>query len=392
MAAASALVVVVHDGHVELTELADDLRAAATRLESIAAEGEADKIAEVARSATEACSRVAEAWSGSWFGYHSRVYYADFAPPPPGARFSSEWGFNQAFSNATRGDWREYRYEDVIASIEAIGGNHDLTPVEEYAKRARSSLDQERGTVISILSAALTLQDDTFVREGLDEAKALKPFTQSDVVRIQRPSGTLMSRDTAAMSAGLIAPAHIAYLGGIVEMTDPGRRCGELAKLANRMAEHLDRIGTSASLGAMKGSRVFIGHGGSPLWRELKDFLHDRLGLDWEEFNRVSPAGIGTTDRLGSMLDNASMAFLVCTAEDEHADGSRHARENVIHEAGLFQGRLGFQRAIVVLEEGCAEFSNIHGLGQIRFPKGNIAACFEEVRQVLEREGLVDSI
>ena len=26
------------------------------------------------------------------------------------------------------------------------------------------------------------------------------------------------------------------------------------------------------------------------------------------------------------------------TAEDEHADGTKHARENVIHEVGLFQG------------------------------------------------------
>ncbi len=61
---------------------------------------------------------------------------------------------------------------------------------------------------------------------------------------------------------------------------------------------------------------------------------------------------------------------------------------NVIHEVGLFQGRLGFRKAIVLLEEGCAEFSNIHGLGQIRFPRGNIGACFEQVRQVLEREGV----
>ena len=29
------------------------------------------------------------------------------------------------------------------------------------------------------------------------------------------------------------------------------------------------------------------------------------------------------------------------------------ARMNVIHEVGLFQGRLGFERAIVLLEEGC---------------------------------------
>ena len=36
--------------------------------------------------------------------------------------------------------------------------------------------------------------------------------------------------------------------------------------------------------------------------------------------------------------------------EDEHKDGSVHPRENVIHEAGLFQGRLGFPRAIVLLE------------------------------------------
>lgn len=63
------------------------------------------------------------------------------------------------------------------------------------------------------------------------------------------------------------------------------------------------------------------------------------------------------------------------------------ARQNVIHEAGLFQGRLGFMRAIVLLEEGCEEFSNIHGLGQIRFP----APAFEEVRQVLEREGFLAS-
>jgi predicted nucleotide-binding protein len=83
------------------------------------------------------------------------------------------------------------------------------------------------------------------------------------------------------------------------------------------------------------------------------------------------------------------MAFLVMTAEDEMADGSKVARDNVIHEVGLFQGRLGFDKAIVILEEGCEEFSNIHGLIQVRYPKGNISAKFHEVRALLEREGLV---
>lgn len=134
---------------------------------------------------------------------------------------------------------------------------------------------------------------------------------------------------------------------------------------------------------------VFIGHGRSQNWRELKDFISDELKLPWDEFNRVPVAGVTNIARLDEMLGQACMAFLVMTAEDEQADGKLRARENVVHEAGLFQGRLGFERAIVLLEEGCQEFSNIQGLGQIRFPKGNIKAAFEEIRQVLDREGII---
>lgn len=89
------------------------------------------------------------------------------------------------------------------------------------------------------------------------------------------------------------------------------------------------------------------------------------------------------------MLDAAAIAFLVMTAEDEMLDGKVQARMNVVHEAGLFQGRLGFSRAIVLLEDGCEEFSNIQGVGQIRFPKRNIKAAFEEIRRVLEREEII---
>jgi predicted nucleotide-binding protein len=137
------------------------------------------------------------------------------------------------------------------------------------------------------------------------------------------------------------------------------------------------------------GTNIFIGHGRSLVWRELKDFLEDRLGLSVDEFNRVPVAGIATPSRLSEMLDAAAVAFLVMTAEDEQTDGKVRARENVVHEVGLFQGRLGFARAIVLVEDGCEEFSNIHGLGQIRFPRSNIAAKFEDIRAVLEREGLI---
>lgn len=150
----------------------------------------------------------------------------------------------------------------------------------------------------------------------------------------------------------------------------------------------LNTLGVMAGL-ANGGRTVFIGHGRSPIWRELKDFVQDRLRLPWDEFNREAVAGIGTSDRLQTMVNAASFALLVMTAEEEHADATVHARPNVIHEVGLFQGKLGMRRAIVLLEAGCSEFSNIVGLGQIRFPHGNIAAAFEEIRRVLERERII---
>jgi predicted nucleotide-binding protein len=166
---------------------------------------------------------------------------------------------------------------------------------------------------------------------------------------------------------------------------------GELEKRiahVRRMVDLLDSI-PKATKTQLQGKRIFIGHGRSPLWRELKDFIADRLGLPWDEFNREPVAGVTTSDRIERMMSDAAFALLIMTAEEEHADSKVYARPNVIHEVGLFQGKLGIRRAIILLEESCSEFSNIYGLSQIRFPPGDIAARFEEIRRVLEREGLL---
>ena len=135
-------------------------------------------------------------------------------------------------------------------------------------------------------------------------------------------------------------------------------------------------------------NKIFIRHGHSPVWREFKDFLQNNLSLPWEEFNRLPQAGIWTGERLSEMLDSACFAFLIMTGEDER-NGELHARENVIHEIGLFQGKLGFRRAIILLEEGCKDFSNIHGLTYIPFPKNGISGKYEEVRLTLQREKII---
>jgi len=86
------------------------------------------------------------------------------------------------------------------------------------------------------------------------------------------------------------------------------------------------------------------------------------------------------------MLDASSMAFLVMTAEDELMDGTSQPRANVIHEAGLFQGRLGFPRGIAVVQEGTKLFSNIDGIQQIRFEEMHINQTFGYVLAAIRRE------
>jgi hypothetical protein len=132
--------------------------------------------------------------------------------------------------------------------------------------------------------------------------------------------------------------------------------------------------------------KVFVGHGRDPQWKDLKDHLHEKHGYSIEAYEIGSRAGHSIRDVLEDMLDESSFALLVMTGEDEDKEGKLHARENVIHETGLFQGNLGFSRAIVLLEDGTEEFSNLAGIQQIRFAKGNIKEAFGDVLAVLKRE------
>ena len=67
--------------HEELFQLIEPLTSAASAITR-------EEISQPLSALREAVAEVGRAFSGSWLGYHSRVYYENFQTPPPGASIS----------------------------------------------------------------------------------------------------------------------------------------------------------------------------------------------------------------------------------------------------------------------------------------------------------------
>jgi hypothetical protein len=337
------------------------------------------------------CDIVKRAWSGSNIGYHADTYWEGLRPPPAGVAFNAEWGLIDVWPTSQPDPgWEVMDPQLVNAEILRRAGIADLPAIRQQLKRLRQELSDLKEQAISMLNVILRTQPDTFFNRQLGHVESLSVASPREIaptlVRDQQ-----WTRDSGAMSQGLRVAPHQHLVAVHLSYTHTRNGLETLEKAVRASASHAQRLEKLTVGSSAAGQNIVIGHGRSGTWMQLRDFLRDRVKLPWDEFNRVPVAGVPNTVRLTQMLDQAAMAFIVLTAEDEQADGTVRARQNVIHEAGLFQGRLGFTRAIILLEDSCEEFSNIEGLGQIRFPKGDITAKFEEIRRVLEREGVLKS-
>ena len=367
---------------IELSALIDKLQLKVTDTKASA---DLEELRAIERKAMD----VGKSSSGSWLGYHANVYWRGFGEPPPGKHFDVEHGIGGDMFVRPDPNWIEYSSADVQS---AILGQYDALTLLRGVEKAQALTENFESTKQGVLGIIGALGPVDRIPGGQSILKAIEDAripSKPALIDVFNPKRQIITGDHLALNQGPRAPtwvvmaAEAQLLRAAVESSD------RLLQSMNRLAMTLRLQAAERAQIGRSGVNVFIGHGRAPAWRELKDFVQERLGLPYDEFNRVPVAGLATTHRLQQMLDAAAVAFIVMTAEDESADGRLQARMNVIHEAGLFQGRLGFEKTFLLLEEGCEEFSNIHGLGQIRFPKGRISAIFEDVRGVLERERLV---
>ncbi len=135
---------------------------------------------------------------------------------------------------------------------------------------------------------------------------------------------------------------------------------------------------------------VFVGHGHSNLWNEVVRFLRDDLELEnVNYFERDSHVGRSIADALRNFQNETNFAIIVMTAEDETAQNTKRTRQNVIHEIGFFQGKLGFEKVAILKQNGVESFSNIDGIQYIEFNGNNINQTFYELHKMLKRENVI---
>ena len=373
--------------------LSDDLTRIIDRLDRMIARAKDSSIQELIARLEKATEEIGKAWSGSPFGYHSNIYYDGLKKPPLGVFFNSNRDLVRAFGRRTHEGWKEHDPDQVEATVYRLAGNPNMEMVRKLDNEAKDEFNDCRMNVLSILETEMVGHSDTFLTRLKNAAGGLSIISTGEMLKrigiIGILSATSAPQDVTARKQGVKVPPHLKVQSKVESLKSTLKIMESLAQIARQAKAHISRQELHRRKAGMLGGKVFIGHGHSPVWLELKDFITDRLNLPVDEFNSVAVAGLTTVERLNQMLDTASIAFLIMTGEDEQLDGKGQARMNVVHEAGLFQGRLGFHRAIIVLEENCEEFSNIAGLVQLRFKKNNIKEAFEDVRQVLERERLL---
>ena len=339
----------------------------------------------------ERLEQLEQSHSRSWFGDHSTTYFEDFLAPPPGRSFDVEWGFVSTYRGAPNPGWRTYSRKEICDYVFREIGEGIFDELNTVAEQLTDSFTTVRDQAIDVVDVLVANHKlELLVRYKKKLEQDLAPYGVVDYINGRLKSTPNMTRDSEEIAKGRATPTHVQHFAAIKSFDVNRSRAKQTAGILRNIIEAVG-LHEQTDMSTSGSSVIFIGHGRSELWRVLKDFVSDRLELGCEEFNTVPTAGMSTQERLSEMLDGCGFAFLILTGEDLHSNDELHARENVVHEAGLFQGRLGWRKAIVLLEEGCEEFSNIIGLGQIRFPKGNISACFEEIRRVLERENLLNS-
>lgn len=182
----------------------------------------------------DAARQVGDASSGSWVGWHARMYYAGYSEPPVSETWNTEWGGIHGFSS----NWQERTLSQVQAEVERRAGT-TLSAVAEFANGAREAcqpLEEELLTILSPICDLAGLEKERSLLDGIEKGEWI--IFPSEFIEAIRPT-QLWSRDSGALSQGMQAPLHLNVEAAIVSNTSTIAKARDFLTQAIRLARQV---------------------------------------------------------------------------------------------------------------------------------------------------------
>lgn len=258
-------------------DILDDLVRSARRCERAAKAFDTEPLHSMVSRLLEAARSVENAASGSWFGYLSTIYIQGLRPAQPGEYFDTEWGTGgtPGLSETTGGPWCEYSYKDVAAEILRRAQVPDLTAVSDAAKAANEVFQSTKTEVLPTLDAILTVHPDEVLKDLRTKIADLKSYIPAEKFAQRRAPRQQSTRDPRAQQGGLQVPHHVSFEARVLQFASSGEYTSDLAKHIRHAVTYLEKKHKMKGKTVAKtDGKIFIGHGRSPAWRDLKDFCN----------------------------------------------------------------------------------------------------------------------
>lgn len=191
---------------------------------------------EFSKRLREACRKIERSWSGSYAGWHGRMYFRDFDIPSVNEMFNGEWGGIHGIPDG----WEEKQPEAVQAKIdELVGDNFSSANYEENVQKLRKDAKEVRDEIILIFSSFQFDSSTTKEQEILQNVEEFKFGEKKEkYIRGQVP-GSIMTRDSEALRQGICIPSWLYYDGVAFEGREVCESIAEFTKLMRRLIRQL---------------------------------------------------------------------------------------------------------------------------------------------------------
>lgn len=195
------------------------------------------KIPELSEKLREACGKVERTWSGSFAGWHGRMYFRDFQVPSLYERFSGEWGG----INGIPDGWEEKQPEEVRVKIEElVGSGFSADKFEKEVEKFRKEAEKLRDEVVVVFSSFTFGHEMNKEKEIFEQIEKFEfGKTKGEFIRDHLP-GTMMSRDTEALRQGTCTASWLYYEGVAAEGKNVCEATQDFMKLSVRLIRQLE--------------------------------------------------------------------------------------------------------------------------------------------------------